>query len=177
MSTLEISQILGNYGEFVGAIAIVITLVYLALQLRQNTASVKSNAFQTWVDVCNAELSAGQNESMAPVIATGLADPASLTNETWVRFANYSHQFVLKAEATYYLQKEKVITAAICEKEFDRAASYLANAGPAQWWAAGARTQFSHEFVAMIERRNTNDFQQFWFTPGQGFHSFPSTTE
>ena len=32
MSTLEFSQLLGNYGEFVGAIAIVITLIYLVVQ-------------------------------------------------------------------------------------------------------------------------------------------------
>lgn len=33
------AQLLGNYGEFVGAIAVVVTLVYLALQIRQNTRS------------------------------------------------------------------------------------------------------------------------------------------
>ena len=41
MSTLEYSQLLGNYGEFVGAIAIVVTLIYLAVQLKQNTALSK----------------------------------------------------------------------------------------------------------------------------------------
>ena len=30
MSSLEISQLLGNYGEFIGAIAAVVTLVYLS---------------------------------------------------------------------------------------------------------------------------------------------------
>ncbi len=43
MSALEFSQLLGNYGEFVGAIAIVITLIYLSFQLRQNTRSINSN--------------------------------------------------------------------------------------------------------------------------------------
>ncbi len=36
MSNLEFSQLLGNYGEFVGAVIIVVTLVYLAIQNRQN---------------------------------------------------------------------------------------------------------------------------------------------
>ena len=49
MSTLEFSQLLGNYGEFIGAIAIVITLIYLAVQLRQNTTSVRASAYQEWV--------------------------------------------------------------------------------------------------------------------------------
>ena len=42
MSTLEVSQLLGNYGEFVGAIAIIVTLIYLAVQVRQNTRSMQS---------------------------------------------------------------------------------------------------------------------------------------
>ena len=42
MSTLEISQLLGNYGEFIGAIAVVSTLIYLSIQVRANTRSTRS---------------------------------------------------------------------------------------------------------------------------------------
>lgn len=37
------AQLLGNYGEFVGAIAVVVTLGYLSVQIRQNTASSRTN--------------------------------------------------------------------------------------------------------------------------------------
>jgi hypothetical protein len=37
------AQLLGNYGEFIGAIAVVATLGYLALQIRQNTKSMDEN--------------------------------------------------------------------------------------------------------------------------------------
>ena len=37
MDHLTFAQLLGNYGEFVGAIAVVMTLGYLAVQIRQNT--------------------------------------------------------------------------------------------------------------------------------------------
>ena len=37
------AQLLGNYGEFVGAIAVVVTLAYLAVQIRQNTASMNES--------------------------------------------------------------------------------------------------------------------------------------
>jgi hypothetical protein len=37
------AQLLGNYGEFVGAIAVVLTLIYLALQIRQNTRAMEDN--------------------------------------------------------------------------------------------------------------------------------------
>ena len=36
------AQLLGNYGEFIGAIAVFATLAYLAVQVRQNTRSMQS---------------------------------------------------------------------------------------------------------------------------------------
>ncbi len=37
MDHQAIAQLLGNYGEFVGAIVVVITLGYLVVQVNQNT--------------------------------------------------------------------------------------------------------------------------------------------
>ncbi len=42
MSTLEISQLLGNYGEFVGAIGVIATLLYLSLQIRDSSKATES---------------------------------------------------------------------------------------------------------------------------------------
>ncbi len=39
---MQLSELLGNVGEFVGAIAVVITLVYLAVQVRQNSLQLRS---------------------------------------------------------------------------------------------------------------------------------------
>ena len=38
-------QDLGNIGEFIGAIAVVISLVYLAAQIRQNTRALHSSSY------------------------------------------------------------------------------------------------------------------------------------
>ena len=35
------AQLLGNYGEFVGAIAVVATLLFLGVQIRQNTKQMR----------------------------------------------------------------------------------------------------------------------------------------
>ena len=37
-------EALGNIGDFLGGIGVVVTLVYLAAQIRQNTAQLRSNA-------------------------------------------------------------------------------------------------------------------------------------
>ena len=44
MDLMSTAQLLGNFGEFVGAIAVVATLIYLSVQIRQNTKQVASTS-------------------------------------------------------------------------------------------------------------------------------------
>ncbi len=46
MTALEWTSVLGNLGEFVGAIAVVVTLVYLAAQVRLNKLATEANTRQ-----------------------------------------------------------------------------------------------------------------------------------
>ena len=42
MDHQALAQLLGNYGEFIGSIAVVVTLGYLAIQIRQSTVVARS---------------------------------------------------------------------------------------------------------------------------------------
>jgi hypothetical protein len=46
MDLVTIAQMLGNFGEFVGAIAVVATLGYLAVQVRESKAATEANTKQ-----------------------------------------------------------------------------------------------------------------------------------
>jgi hypothetical protein len=50
MSLLEITQLLGSVGEFVGAIAVVVTLGYLAVQIRHARLVAQTTAIQGFFD-------------------------------------------------------------------------------------------------------------------------------
>jgi hypothetical protein len=45
------AQLLGSYGEFVGAIGVVITLIYLSIQIRQNTRTMETTTLRSMQDV------------------------------------------------------------------------------------------------------------------------------
>lgn len=47
MSLIEVSQLLGNFGEFLGAIAVVVTLIYLAAQVKHNTRAARAATVQS----------------------------------------------------------------------------------------------------------------------------------
>ena len=44
------AEILGNFGEFVAAIAVVVTLGYLAVQIRQSNIASQTSAIQGFFD-------------------------------------------------------------------------------------------------------------------------------
>lgn len=72
---------IGAIGEVTGALAVVITLVLLMRQLRENTKSVKaatSSAYMQTYSVLNANIA---NLEMARIVRIGMADPAQLTED------------------------------------------------------------------------------------------------
>jgi hypothetical protein len=78
---------LANIGQVIGAIAVVISLIYVALQIRQNTNAVRSATVQTvhehfakWYHLVAAD------DELAQIVATGLRDYESLSEKQRVRF-------------------------------------------------------------------------------------------
>ncbi len=59
---------LGSLGEFVGAIAVVISLIYLAIQIRHNTRAVQSTTHQAVLDgILRVSASLSDSEGMAQI--------------------------------------------------------------------------------------------------------------
>ena len=168
MSTLEISQLLGNYGEFVGAIAIVITLIYLAVQLKHNTNSVKAAAYQEWV-TSNVEIDISMsNPAQSEIIDRGNHDSNDLTRETYVAYAMMHLAIIQMAQSTDYLYRSGSLDRELWEAEMNRVAGILAAPGVRQWWDAGGRTQVTPRFAKLIE--STQSSIAYWtWESGHGF--------
>ena len=83
-------QDLGNLGEFVGAIGVVISLVYLARQMIQNTTSVRAASFNSMVQNSIRLLEHSFRDSeFAAFLARAQLRPESLTPEERVRWDAY----------------------------------------------------------------------------------------
>ena len=80
-------QDLGDIGERVGAIGVVVSLVYLAIQIRQNTRSVRSASFQEAIrDVIAITDALGTDEELSRIYWKGLADFESLEQDERRRY-------------------------------------------------------------------------------------------
>lgn len=81
---------LGNIGEFVGALGVVISLVYLARQMHQNTLSVRAASFNSMIQNSIRLLEhAFRDSEFADFLARAEADPDTLTPAERVRWDSY----------------------------------------------------------------------------------------
>jgi len=81
---------LGNIGEFVGAIGVVVSLVYLSLQLRQNTSSVRASSFNSMIQNSIRLLEhAFRDSEFAAFLARAEADPSNLNEGERLRWDSY----------------------------------------------------------------------------------------
>jgi len=69
----------GAIGEIIGAVAVVVTLIYLSLQLRQYNKGLRSSTFHTTMQEFNQINVSQLDPSLAGLLDKGLLDPDSLS--------------------------------------------------------------------------------------------------
>ena len=100
-------QDLGSIGELVAALATVATLVYLAIQIRQNTRTVRTSTYQAVLESSNRfnELVL-DNPELHRIYHVGRSDPTQLADEERARFRLLIGQ-LLNVYETMFLQYER----------------------------------------------------------------------
>lgn len=145
---MTIEQI-GNIGEFVAAIATLATLVYHALQIRQNTRAVQGSMLHGITQTQQTELR--WSSDLAGIFATAIEQPADLSTEecwmlnNWFTAAlaarqNEFEQFRLGQLDPGVWEASQGVIALIMSMEWGR-----------NWWAVIGRRSFSSAFVAHVD--------------------------
>jgi hypothetical protein len=105
---------LANLGQVIGALAVVISLIYVALQIRQNTNAVRSATaqavhehFSNWYNLVAADA------ELARIAANGLRDYASLSEQERVRFVATFMSFVSYSQNAFLKWREGLLKPAL----------------------------------------------------------------
>jgi len=101
---------LGNLGEFVSGIAVVVTLVYLAIQIRHNTRAVRSSMHQDWIEsTLRIAESLSDNADVSRIVLKADEDYDSLTDQERIRFEAYAERVFGNFESVYYSYRNSMI--------------------------------------------------------------------
>jgi hypothetical protein len=161
------AQLLGNYGEFVGAIAVVVTLGYLAVQIRQSNVATRAQSVQsTSAAMIQVALAQTSDESWADMFSRAGEDYYALTpgernRVGWLWFALLRGQ-----ETLYHLYIDGSAPQSTWDSHEVAIQHNAKSIGFRQWWRENPYP-FTAEFSAVVDKaisqaEKTNDSYQ-WF--------------
>jgi hypothetical protein len=142
---------IGAVGEIFGAIGVIITLAYLASQIRQNTRASKSEALQSL-----AESGASMNamvvgdEEVARIFSAGLSDEYEQLNPIErTRFTFLIAQWILAYEAVYLQHGLGTVTDELFDSRMENLRMWLNTKGGRRAWE-NSKATFSKSYVAHV---------------------------
>jgi hypothetical protein len=120
-------QDLANLGDAIGGLGVIISLLYLAVQIRQNTRAVRSSSYhQAAEQMWNYCLAIAQDGSLAEVIAKRIAGQ-SLTPAEQIRLNVSNQALIFGFENMLRLQEEGMIDPDVWRNFFDNSVPDLKN--------------------------------------------------
>ena len=130
------AQLLGNYGEFVGAIAVVATLAYLATQIRQSNQASSRESYTHWMSEFNKVVLEPQRDpQFMELFQQANRDWDSISSrDQGVVSAVYS-QVIVTCEAVFMLRERGQIDPALTTLMETTIETFLQIPGVATWWS------------------------------------------
>lgn len=148
---------IGAIGEIVGALAVVVSIVYLSIQIRSNTQATKAqsgfDATHSWADI-TLDMSSRTEEELA--LFTG----AMSVNADWESYRDIDRQRLVllarsifqRLEGQFFLYRHGYLDTDLWESRAAWAAATIRLPFYAKWWELEKQQRvFSSEFVGAIE--------------------------
>jgi len=149
-------ETLGNLGDFIGGVAVVGSLIYLAIQIRGNTRSNQAQALAQW-----SMFSSYTNEHIIRDREFVQLLRKFLAGEEWdasdpdtARVSMFLTQMFTNLQTIYYLHQGGTIGIEFLNAQLPYIQRVMSQPGGHGWWRSAGAETFTPEFVDFV-RRNT----------------------
>jgi hypothetical protein len=162
---------LASLGEFIGGIGVLVTLVFVAVQLRQNTRAIQRSNAREAGNALVATMHANNTPVLTDIFVRGSQDLASLSPTERVQFDNIIFTWLHGFEQEHFASRESPYLEELLAPKRRVIAANLSTPGGSQWWSE-RRLWFTDYFVGVVE--------ELLATPPEGAasaSSVPETTE
>ena len=147
-------QDLGNLGELISAIAVVISFVFLAVQIRQNTKTVRTSTYQAVLDSARSDTELIlAHPHLERVYRLGRRDLNELTDEERPLFRMLVAQILLNHESLFLQHQHGVIDADFWRGRQEGLRALLSQPGVRKWWKGAplARRYYVTGFQHLVD--------------------------
>jgi hypothetical protein len=156
---------LANLGEFLGGLAVIISLVFVGYQIRQNTRSVRDHS-ELSLSYKFADLHGRVNENpdLARLFDDAMSDPEGLSNEDVSRFRWFMAEIFCVYDGAYHLYKRGQISEASWRVKISSAKAFLENPILKEWWES-RMTPLSSEFFEYVNQYQPTSTDEYDYGP------------
>lgn len=144
-------EAIGAVGEILGAVGVIATLIYLAVQIRQSTAATNRSNVRHSLESQNAALASLLEESVAELFIRGLKSLDSLNEVERYRFDNAFVQWVSACEQAFLDSREGNFSSDSFRVFENAIVGYMLTPGGKQWWEE-SQAWFSPPFRKDVNR-------------------------
>ena len=142
---------LANLGEIISAIAVVVSLVYLAVQVRQNTRAQQTENFSRALDrIAAMQATLSQDPAMSVIFSKGVADPSELTPKERMQFTWAMYELFGAFEFMFLASKDNSIPEEVWRRWSSAVAWWLSFPGVHAWWTVRP-IPFADSFTSYVE--------------------------
>jgi hypothetical protein len=141
---------LASLGEFIGGIGVLVTLVFVAAQLRQNTRAVQRGNAREAGNALVATMHANNTPVLSDIFVRGSHDLASLSPAERVQFDNIMYTWLHGFEQEHFASRESPHFEELLAPKRRIIPANLSTPGGSQWWSE-RRSWFTDYFVGVVE--------------------------
>jgi len=139
------------------AIAVTLTVVYLAVQIKRNTSATYSQTYQ-FATQALGEMAAivGESKEKARIFSVGMADPKKLDSDEYRQFAYLGISLFRRYENVYFQYQSGMINDDFWFGHRDNLLWFFHRPGTQTWWQE-RRLGFSKSFREYLEGTSPKD--------------------
>ncbi len=150
-------QSLGNLGEFISGIAVVISVVYVALQVRQNTESLRTENYARALErVAAMQSQLSRDTHLVQLLSRGLTDLSKLPLQQRIQFTWSLYELFGALEFMFHASRSRALPDEIWDRWSAVLAWWLTYPGVRSWWESRP-TPFTPSFTAFVEATLENN--------------------
>jgi len=147
---------IGAIGEIVGAVAVVISLLYLALQMRQNNKLVERNAVKE-VIAERAEYNkfVASSPELSELYWKGMSNPEQLSEAEWLRYLSLFAPMARQLEASFIDMSHGYLTESRSASELKTMNRWLSQPGPQKYFQE-LGDGYDRDFIDKVVMKSRN---------------------
>jgi hypothetical protein len=149
---MSILGALGDLGDFIGGFAVVVTLVYLTLQVRQNTAALRTASRQEIVSGFRAYNKLALDPAVELAARVGMRSYPDMRDDQKGRFGSLINDHALFFQGAFALHEAGTLEEETYQVYLQFFSAWVITPGGAAWWRE-ISPLYTPRMVAAVDAR------------------------